>query len=111
MYETHEIKKFPPKQKLQMLQNTVGDDTEFSYVKQLSVQDVARGNLPLAYKGYMEWLFLACSTYDKKLTLPGKQKRAVYRTTISNNDKLIPSNETFDGEYEVFMFDTDISKW
>jgi hypothetical protein len=87
------------------LQNAVSDVTELSYDKQISDQDVTRSNIPLAYEGYMELLLSACSTYDKKFTLPGKQKRAVYTTTVSDNVKLIPSDKTMDGEYEVFTVD------
>jgi hypothetical protein len=92
-----------------LLQNAVGDVTELSYVKQISDEGVARGNLPLAYEGYMELLLSACYTYDKKITLPGKPLRAVYTTTISNNGKHISTDDTLDGEYEVFTVDTDVS--
>jgi hypothetical protein len=40
-YETLEIEEFPPKQKLRLLQNAVGNVTELSYVKQISDQDLA----------------------------------------------------------------------
>jgi hypothetical protein len=63
----------------------------------------------LEYEGSMKLLFAACSTYDKKISLRGKQKRAVYTTTFSDNDKHIPSNNSLDGEYEVFTFDKDVS--
>jgi hypothetical protein len=108
-YETLEIEEFPPKQKLRMLQNAVGDVTELSYIKQISDQDVARGNPPLVYDGYMELLLSACSTYDKKITLPGKQKRAVYSTAISIDDGHISVDDTLNGEYAVFTVDTDVS--
>jgi hypothetical protein len=108
-YETLKIEEFPPKQKLRMLQNAVGDVTKISYVKPISDQNVARGNLLLACGGYMELLLLACSTYVKKFHFQGKQKRAVYTTTTSDNGKHIPSNKTLDGEYEVFTVDTDVS--
>jgi hypothetical protein len=65
-YEKLELEDFPPK-KLRMIQDAVGDITELAYVKQISDQDVARGNKPLAYEGYMEILLSACSTYDKKI--------------------------------------------
>jgi hypothetical protein len=67
--EKLELEAFPPKQKLCMLQNGVGDVSELEYVKQISDQDIARGNPPLTYDGYMELLLSACSTYDKKITL------------------------------------------
>ena len=85
-YEKLELEDFPPKQKLRMLQNAVGDVTELAYVKQLGDQDIARGSPPLSYESYLELLLSACSTYDKKITLPGKQKRAVYAAASSNGD-------------------------
>ena len=100
-YERLELEPFPPKQKLRMLQNAVGDVTELAYVKQIGDQDIARGNPPLTYESYMELLLSACSTYDKKITLPGKQKRAVYSSTL--DDKL-------HDQYEVYHVDTDISE-
>jgi hypothetical protein len=82
---------------------------ELTYVKQIGDHDIARGNPPLAYEGYMELLLLACSTYDKKITLPGKQMRAVYSTAISVDDGHIPVDDFLDGEYAVFTVDTDVS--
>jgi hypothetical protein len=92
-----EIEEFFPKQKLRMLQNAVGDITDLSYFKKISDQDVAQGNLELPYEGYMELLLSTCSTQDKKISLPEKQKRAVYTTTISDNGEHIPSDDTLDG--------------
>jgi hypothetical protein len=40
-YERLELEDFPPKQKLCMLQNAVGDVTELAYVKQIGYQDIA----------------------------------------------------------------------
>jgi hypothetical protein len=85
-YEKLEFEAFPPKQKLQLLQNAVGDVTELSYIKQIDDQDVARGHPALIYDSYMELLLSACSTYDKKLSLRGKQKRAVYQIEIDKHD-------------------------
>jgi hypothetical protein len=81
-YKKLELEAFPPKQKLWLLQNAVGDVTELSYIKQIGDQDVARGHPELTYGSSMELLLSACSTYDKKLSLPGKQKRAVYQTEL-----------------------------
>jgi hypothetical protein len=64
-YEKLELEAFPPKQKLRMVQNAVGDLTEISYIKQIADQDIARGNSPLSHDRYMELLFSASSTYDK----------------------------------------------
>jgi hypothetical protein len=82
-YEYLELEAFPPKQKLRMLQNAVGNVTDLAFVKQVGDQYIARGNPPLTCENYMELLLCACSTYDKKITLPGKQKRAVYTATTS----------------------------
>jgi hypothetical protein len=106
-YDTLENEVIPPKQKLQIIQNALGDVTELSYVQQICDQDRARGNLPVAYEGYMELLLFACSTYKKKITLPGKQKRAVYLTTMSVGDEHIPVSNTLDGENENVPVATD----
>jgi hypothetical protein len=92
-YESLELEDFPHKQKLCMLQNAVDDVTELAYVKQIGDQDIARGNPPLRYENYMELLLSACSTYDKKITLPGKQKRTVHTATTSEDEP--------DGYYNV----------
>jgi hypothetical protein len=107
-YERLELEAFLPKQKLRMLQNAVEDVTELAYVKQIGDQDIARGNLPLTYHSFMELLLSACSTYDKKITLPGKQKHAVYATEAYGDDDGYPSGYPSNGEYEVFNVDTDI---
>ena len=85
-YEKLELEEFPPRQKLRMLQNAVGEVTELAYVKRIGDLDIARGNTPLSFESYMELLLSACSEYDKKITLPGKQKRAVYATSIVDDD-------------------------
>jgi hypothetical protein len=48
-YEKLELEEFPPKQKLRMLQNAVGDVADLSNVKQLSDQVVARGRVILGF--------------------------------------------------------------
>jgi hypothetical protein len=107
-YEKFELERFPPKQKLRMLQNAVGDVMEFAYIKQIGDQDIARGHPPLSYDSYMDLLLSACSTYDKKITLPGKQKRAVYASETSSDNLTYPFDDTTDGEYEVFQVDTAV---
>jgi hypothetical protein len=59
----------------------------------------------------LELLLSASSTYDKKNTLPGKQKRAVYTAASSNGDGDggNPYDDIKDGDYYVFQVDTDIS--
>jgi hypothetical protein len=77
-YERLELKEFPSKQKRRLLQNAVGEVSQLAYVKQIGDNDIARGKTPLVYETYMEMFLSACSTYDKKITLPSKQKRAMY---------------------------------
>jgi hypothetical protein len=92
-----------------LLQNAVDNTTELSYIKQIGDQDVARGHPALAYDSYMELLLSACSPYDKKLRLPGKQKRAVYQTEIDKHDNTdYPFDDTYDGGYEAYCADMDI---
>ena len=107
-YEKLELEPFGDKQKLRMLQNAVGDVSELSYVKQLGDQDIARGRPPLTYSSYLELLLSACSTYDRKIGTPGKQKRAVYATLVDDVET-DPYTGDGNGEYEVFQVDTDIS--
>jgi hypothetical protein len=92
-----------------MLQNSVGDVTELAYVKHIRGQDIARGNPPLTYENYMELLLSACSPYDKKITLPGKQKRAVYTATISEDESEGYYNVGQDDGYAAYSNDTDVS--
>jgi hypothetical protein len=108
-YEKLELEAFPSKQKLRMLQNAVGDVTELAYVKQIGDQDIARGNPPLSYESYMELLLSACSTYDKKVTLPGKHKRAVYAADTSIDDVDYRIDDVTDGKYDVFQVDTEVA--
>jgi hypothetical protein len=107
-YEKLELEDFPPKQKSRMLQS-VGDVTELAYVKQISDQDVARGNQPLAYDSNMELLLSACSTYDEKIMLPGKQKRAVYASAISDGGDDYPCADNPNDQYEFFQVHTNIN--
>jgi hypothetical protein len=109
-YEKFELEAFPPKQKLRLLQNAVGDVAELLYIKQIGDQDVSHGYQPLTYESYMELLLLACSTYDKNLNLPGKQKRAVYQTEIDKyDDSDYPHDDIYDSGYKAYHVHTDIS--
>jgi hypothetical protein len=103
------LEAFPPKQKLCMLQNAAGDVTELSYIKKIGDQDIVQGNPPLSYDSYTELLLSACSTYEKKITLPGKQKRAVYTSATASEDVEYRFDDTPDAEYGIFQVDTDIS--
>ena len=106
-YERLEVELFPPKHKLRMLQNTVGEVRELAYVKQIGDQDVARGRDPLDYETYIELLLSACSTYDKKIVLPGKNKRAVYASNFDNVD--VREHDDRNDAYEMYNVDTDVS--
>ena len=86
-YEKLELEAIPPKQKLRMLQNTVGDVSDLANVKQLSDQVVARGGRALDFEGYIELLLSACSTYDKNHATGSKSgQRNVYSTHIEAPD-------------------------
>jgi hypothetical protein len=47
----------------------------------------------------MELVLSACSTYDKKTSLPGRQKRAVYATKHYNGYDTLFVDETSGSEY------------
>jgi hypothetical protein len=57
----------------------------------------------------MELLLSACSTYNKKIVLPGKQKRVVYASAISDGGDDYPYADNPNEEYEVFQVDIDIN--
>jgi hypothetical protein len=84
-----------------MLQNAVGEVSESAYIKQIGDQDIGRGNPPLVYETYMELLLSACSTYDRKNVLPGKQKRTVYASEFDS--------DTYNTNYETYRVDTDVA--
>jgi hypothetical protein len=72
-YEKLKLEAFPPCRNFIC---NVGDVTELAYVKQIRDQDIVRGNPPLADDGYMVLLLLACSTYEKKITLFRKAEKS-----------------------------------
>jgi hypothetical protein len=82
-----------------MIQNAVGEVTELAHVKQLADLGVANGNKALTYDTYVDLLLKACSTFDKWRALPGRQKRAVYSSVLSDNDIDYPCDHADDGEY------------
>jgi hypothetical protein len=106
-YEKLELESVPPKQKLRMLQNTVGDVADLANVKQLSDQVVARGGKPLDFEGYLALLLSACSTYDKNhasTRQPGQ--RNVYEASIQQGEDIFwDVNDT-----EIFHVDTDVTE-
>ena len=101
-YEKLELETIPPRQKLRMLQNTVGDVSELSSVKQLSDQEVARGLPPLNFDSYIELLLSACSTYDKLHTEPRNAKRSVYATNVEFDTSM--------DNGEQYTIDTDVTE-
>jgi hypothetical protein len=100
-----ELENFPPKQKLRMIQNAVGDVAELAHIKQLADLGVA-----LTYNSYVALLLEACSNFDTRRELPGKQKRAVYATAIANNNSEEPYEIVDDAGYEAYSVDTTISE-
>ena len=58
---------------------------------------------------YVELLLSACSTYDKKIGTPGKQKSAVYAALVDDADNDPFQEDSHDGQYDIFQVDTDIS--
>jgi hypothetical protein len=48
----------PPKQKLQMLQNAVGDVEALAQVELMNDHDIARGHPPLTYERYVQVYYL-----------------------------------------------------
>jgi hypothetical protein len=55
----------------------------------------------LVYETYMELLLSACSTYNKKIVLPGKSKRTVYALEFDS--------DTYITNYEPYRVDTDVA--
>jgi hypothetical protein len=107
-YETLEVEYFPPKQKLRMIPNAIGDVTELAHVKLLAVLGVANGNTPLTYNSYLALLIEACATFDTRRELSGKQKRSVYTTAISGNNLDEPYDPVDDEGYTAYSVDTTI---
>jgi hypothetical protein len=73
-YEELDLEGTPPKQKLLMLQNAVGDVEALAQVKLMNDHDIARGNPPLTYKRYVQVLLSACSTYDSPRSTSDRNK-------------------------------------
>ena len=105
-YEKLENEQVPPKQKLRMLQNTVGDVPDLANVKQLNDQVVARGGNNLGFEEYLELLLSACSTYDKThATIRPPGQRKVYSTNVE-----LDNEEFYDATSdELFNVDTEVS--
>ena len=106
-YEKLELEAIPPKQKLRMLQNTVGDVNDLANVKQLNDQVVARGEVPLGFEGYVELLLSACSTYDKNHDTPRQAgPRKVYAAALESDDEAYyDAHQT-----ELYTLGTDVSE-
>jgi hypothetical protein len=91
-----------------MIQNAVGEVTELAHVKQMADLGIANRNKALTYNTYVDLLLEACSTFDKRLALPGRQKRVVYSSVISDNDLDYPYGHADEGQYEAYQGYTDI---
>jgi hypothetical protein len=65
-YEELDLEITPPKQKLRMLQNAVGDVEALAQVKLMNDHDVACAHPPLTYERYFQVLLSTCSTYDSQ---------------------------------------------
>jgi hypothetical protein len=65
-YEELDLEVTPQRQKLQMLQNAMGDVEALAQVKLMNDHDIARGHPPLTYERYVQVLLSACSTYDSQ---------------------------------------------
>jgi hypothetical protein len=97
-----------------LLQQAGSYVSELLYVKQIGDQDPARCNL-LAYEGYIKFLLSVFSTFDKKVKLPGKEKRAVYTAEITGEDGRNLCDGTVEGVCKFFknvynLFDDILEK-
>jgi hypothetical protein len=107
-YEKLELESFPPKQKLQMIQNAVGDVNELACIKQIDDENISRGNSPCDVESYLELLLLTCSIYyEKNHASSMKHKRNVY-TMIVGEVIDIQSDDADSNEqyYEAFTVET-----
>jgi hypothetical protein len=76
-YEELDLEVTPPKQKLQMLQNAVGDVEAVEQVKLMNIHDIAHGHPPLTYERYVQVLLSTCSTYDSQRSSSDWRKHVV----------------------------------
>ncbi len=106
-YEKLELEDVPPKQKLRMLQNTVGDVPDLANVNELSDQVVVRGGSPLDFEGYLELLLSACSIYDIiHATARQSGQRNVYAASVEHDaDAFYDVKST-----EMYHVDTDLAE-
>jgi hypothetical protein len=84
-----------------MIQNAIGDMTEYAHVKQLADLGVANGSMPLIYDSYLTLLLEACATFDTRRELPGSVlfMQLQFQAMIQNID---------DAGYEAYLVDTMI---
>jgi hypothetical protein len=102
-YEELDLEITPPKQKLCLLQNAVGDVEELALVKLMNDHDIAHGHPPLTYERYVQVLLSTCSTYDSQRSSGDRKKRAVYQS------ELAPDFDQYDDvEYAAYSVDTDV---
>jgi hypothetical protein len=99
-----ELENIPSKQKLRMLQNTVGDVADLSNVKQLSDQFVARGGTHLGFDEYLKLLLSACYTYDKTHATPRSGQWNAYAATFTQDDDFYHARDGY-----TYGVDTDVT--
>jgi hypothetical protein len=98
-YEELDLEIMPPKQKLQMLQNTVRDVEALSRVKLMNDHEIARWYPPLTYEQYVQVLLSTCSTYDSQHSSVDRKKRAVYHSEFASD--LDPYEDNYYAAYSV----------
>jgi hypothetical protein len=103
-YEELDLEVAPPKQKLQMLQNAVGDVEALAQVKLMNDHDIARGHPPLTYERYVQVLLSACSTYDSQRSSSDRKKRVVYQSELDREPDPYDDNDYYD-----YGVDTDVT--
>jgi hypothetical protein len=102
-YEKLELAEIPPKQKRIMLKNTVAAVNELQSVKQIEDQSIARGEPPIGWEEYLEFLLSSCSQDDKAHTTTRPTHRNVYATNLEYDEDCFASQD-----YTSYGIDTDI---
>jgi hypothetical protein len=103
-YEELDLEITPPKQKLQMLQNTMRDVEALARVKLMNDHDIACGHPPSTYEQYVQVLLSTCSTYDLQHSSVDRKKRAVHQSEFASD---LDPNE--DHDYAAYSVDTDVA--
>jgi hypothetical protein len=88
-YEKPDLQSFPPKQKIWMSQNALGDVYKFAYVKQ-----TARASTPLDFDRFLQSLFSECSVYEKNKATSKNQKYYIYTAIDDDYINIVVGNAT-----------------